>query len=314
MVHMRWYVVLAIVLGVIGVTVFVLTYMIFAAQGLQLIPYVAVIKLRGTISYSKTGLFTPTITSDDVRYLVNKVLSDPQAKAVVVVINSPGGSASASEEIYELLSKLSKHKPVIAYCEDVMASGGYYIALPAKKIVASPHCMTGSIGAIAIFFDIHNLLEKLGINVTTVKSGEYKDIGSSFRSLKSDELRIIGDIVNKTAQIFRERVMMCRPNVDQSVFNAQIFIAEDALRYGLIDYIGTFDDAVEIARELGGLPPTAPIREITKPKSILELLLGLASLNHGELVKPLLKPGVYYLWTGGLNVNLEILSDYLMIH
>ena len=303
---MRWYVILAIVLGVIGVTAFILTYLFFVTQGLQLMPYVAIIKLRGTISYSKSGPIAPTITPDDVKYLINEVLNDPLAKAVVVVINSPGGSASASEEIYGMISKLSRRKTVVVYCEDVMASGGYYIALPAKKIIASPHCMTGSIGAIAIFFDIHDLLEKLGINVTIVKSGEYKDMGSSFRSLRSDELRIISEIVNKSAQIFKERVLSCRPNVDYSVFNARIFIAEDALKYGLIDDIGTFDDAVRIARELSGLPPTAPIKEVTKPKSILELLLGLSS--YGQFAEQILKPGIYYLWVGGLNIDLRYVA------
>ncbi len=307
---MRWYKVLAIVLGVSGAAIFIILYLMLATQGIQLAPYVAVIKLEGTISYGKS-LLTPTvITPDEVKDLIDKVINDPLARAVLIVINSPGGSASASEEIYSMILKLSKSKPVIVYCEGVMASGGYYIALPAKTIVASPQCITGSIGAIAVTYDLSGLLNKLGINVTVIKSGKFKDVGSPFRKVTKKDIEILRDMVNKTASIFIERVLTHRPNVSREVFSARIYMAEEALRYGLIDVVGDLDKAIEIARKEGNLPPTAPVREITKPRSLLEILLGGLSSSSKPYVPPL-RPGIYYLWIGGIQ---PYLNGYLMIN
>ncbi len=251
------------------------------------VPYVAVIKLRGTIGYEQQGLlsWSKTITPDDVKELVDRVLGDPYAKAVVLVINSPGGSAAASEDIYWLIKELSDEKPVVVYGEEVLASGGYYIALPADEIIASPHCITGSIGSVMVVYDVSKLLKVIGVNVTVLKSGKFKDIASMYKPLSSDELRILSEIVNRTAEVFKERVLENRGHVNPEVFDARIYIGEDAVKVGLVDMVGDYNKAIEEARKLAGLPPTAPVRVIEKPKGLLEALLG---VNLNDIIRQLI--------------------------
>lgn len=249
-------------------------------------PYVAVIKLRGTIGYEQGLLpWSKTITPDDVRELVYRVLRDPYAKAVVLVINSPGGSAAASEDIYWLIKELSDKKPVVVYGEEVLTSGGYYIALPADEIIISPHCITGSIGSVMVVYDVSKLLKVIGVNVTVLKSGKFKDIASMYKPLSSDELRILSEIVNRTAEVFKKRVLENRGHVSPEVFNARIYVGEDAVKVGLVDMVGDYNKAIEEARKLAGLPPTAPVRVIEKPKGLLETLLG---VNLNDIIRQLL--------------------------
>lgn len=249
-------------------------------------PYVAVIKLRGTIGYEQGLLpWSRIITPDDVKEFVDRVLGDPYAKAVVLVINSPGGSAAASEDIYRLIKKLSDRKPVVVYGEEVLTSGGYYIALPADKIIISPHCITGSIGSVMVIYDVSKLLKVIGVNVTVLKSGKFKDIASMYKPLSSDELRILAEIVNRTAEVFKRRVLENRGRVNPEVFNARIYVGEDAVKVGLVDMVGDYNRAIEEARKLAGLPPTAPVKVIEKPKGLLETLLG---INLNDIIRWLL--------------------------
>ena len=268
------------------------------------IGYVAIVRVSGTISYSGAGILGgAAITPSDFKYYIDRVIGDPAAKAVVFVINSPGGSAAASEEIYQLMKRLSESRTVVIYAPEVLASGGYYISLPAHKIVASPHALVGSIGSIMVLYNLNELLNKLGINVTILKSGEFKDIGSEFRAATEEEMEILKGIVNKTAQIFIERVKEHR-SVDNEVFKAKIYIGVDAKRVGLIDEVGTLDRAVELARELAGIPEYAPTIEIEKPKGLLELLFsGVSQLNNlhilDDAIRLELVNKVLYLWMPG---------------
>ena len=265
----------------------------------SLTPYVALIELNGVIGYSKSFLTGAAIIPDDVDYLVDTVMNDPMARAVVISISSPGGSAAASEEIYLRIKELSRVKPVVVYCREVMASGGYYISLPARKIVASPHCIVGSVGAIAVVYDVKGLMERLGINVTIIKSGRFKDIGSYFRGLTREEYEMLYRIVNETAGVFRDRVIESRGSVSSEVFKAGIYSAKDAVKLGLIDAVGSIDDAADMARDLAGLPSTAPLIRVEKPKSLIEALLEGLSTPLKPLKATYLEPGVYYLWLPG---------------
>ncbi len=270
-----------------------------------MIGYVAIARLSGTISYSKTGIFGgATITPSDVKYYVDRVVSDPAAKAVVFVIDSPGGSAAASEEIYQLIKKLAEDRVVVIYAPEVLASGGYYISLPAKRIVASPHALVGSIGSVMMLINIDEMLNKIGINVTIIKSGEYKDIGSEFRAPTEEELEILREIVNKTANIFIDRVKECRPFISSDAFTAKVYIGVDAVGVGLIDDVGTLDKATKLAKELAGIPDYAPIIEIEKPKGLLDLIFGgstqLSDINVLNNVIPIeFANKLLYLWIPG---------------
>jgi len=247
---------------------------------------IALIKLSGTISYSGAGLGIISggaITPSDVKYYIDRALSDPSIRAVVFMINSPGGSAAASEDIYQLIKRLAESKVVVIYGAEVLASGGYYISLPAHRIVVSPHTLVGSIGSVTTLVDVSELLSKLGINVTVIKSGEYKDVSSPYRHPTEKELEILRDLNNKVAQIFKERVKEHRSIKDAEAFEAKIYLGIDAVEAGLVDEVGTLDRAIEIARQLAGLPPYAPVVEIKKPAGLLQMLFGGSELEIKSL-------------------------------
>ncbi len=279
-------------------------------------PYVAVVKLRGMVlehAPEPAFLWGRAITPDEVSYYAKRVLEDPAAKAVVISINSPGGSPASCEDIYKILTRLNEEKPVVVYGSELMASGGYYIALPASKIVASPGCITGSVGAIFMRVDASRLLERLGIEFVVIKSGDLKDIGAFHRPMTPEEEAMLRGIVDEIAGEFVKRVRARRPKVADEVFRAGIYVGEQAKEVGLVDYVGTFEDAVKIARELAGLPPDAPTIEVEKPKrpfifpffpldELIWRLLRIPTLSN-DLV--FLRTGVYYLWLPGLRLPLD---------
>lgn len=245
------------------------------------VEYVALIQLSGTISYSEsplTLLSGESLTPSDVEELLRSVESDPLAKAVVLVINSPGGSAAASEEIYQMIKRFAEDRIVIAYITEYGASGGYYIALAADEIMASPHALTGSVGAVSLVINWAELMDKLGIEAETFKSGRLKDIGSAWRPMTDEERKIMQDLVDEIAETFADRVRETRGDKIRNwgeVLSARPYLGGQAVELGLIDKIGGLNDAVDEARRLAGLPETAPTRWI-KPRapSLLELLLG----------------------------------------
>ena len=277
---LKWWVWLLIGICIGGIVVSSVAYFLMLPERVG-IEHVAVIQLSGTISYSESPLTLfsgETITPDRVRELIDEVEADPYAKAVVIVINSPGGSAAASEEIYQMIKKLSQERVVVAYIAEYGASGGYYISLPADRIIASPHALTGSIGAVSLVINFAELMDKLGIRAETFKSGRLKDIGSAWRPLTEEERRILQSMVDSIARVFEERVEENRGDKIRDwdeILTARPFIGMQALKLGLIDDIGNLEDAIDAARALAGLPETAPVKWIKPRKpSLLELLLG----------------------------------------
>ena len=243
--------------------------------------YVALIQLSGTISYTESPLALlsgETLTPSQVEELIKKVESDPSAKAVVLVINSPGGSAAASEEIYQMIKSLAEKRTVVAYIAEYGASGGYYISLPADEIMASPHALTGSVGAVSLVINFAELMDKLGIHAETFKSGELKDIGSAWRPMTEEERRIMQSMINSIAEVFEERVKENRGDKIRDwgeILSARPFLGTQAVKLGLIDDTGSLYDAIRTARRLAGLPETAPVKWVKPRKpTLLELLLG----------------------------------------
>ena len=254
------------------------------------IEHIALIELSGTISYSESPLAIfsgETLTPSKVENLIKMVEADPSARAVVLVINSPGGSAAASEEIYNMIKHLSEERVVVAYIAEYGASGGYYISLPSDKIVASPNAFTGSIGAVSIIINYAELMEKLGIKAETFKSGRLKDIGSPWRDMTEEEKQIMQSIIDSIARTFEERVREQREDKIKdwnSILTARPYLGTEALELGLVDEVGSLSDAINLARELAGLPEYAPVKWIKPRKpSLLELLLG----GSGEMEKPM---------------------------
>ncbi|MEM3397447.1 MAG: signal peptide peptidase SppA [Nitrososphaerota archaeon] len=256
-------------------------YLLQASTTVKGLEYIGLIELSGTIAYSESPLTLfsgDVLTPRDVEQLILQATRDPTIKAIVLVINSPGGSAAASEEIYSMLKKLSEEKVSVAYITEYGASGGYYIALPSREIIASPHALTGSVGAVSLVINYKELMDKLGIKTETFKSGRLKDIGSSWRDLTDEERNIMLSIIGSVADVFKERVREHRGdkirNYDE-VFTARPYTGIQALEAGIIDHIGSIDDAVKRACQLAGIPEDSP-RKWIRPRTptLLELLLG----------------------------------------
>jgi len=268
------------ILGVVLLVCSIISIFITVGSGSFFRPNsVAIIELSGIISYdhSPISLFGETITPQEVDEMVQYVKEDPSIKAVVIFINSPGGSAAASEEIYQTLRDLANDVVVVSYIGEYGASGGYYIALAGDQIIASPHSLTGSIGAISLIINYAELMSKIGIKAETFKSGSMKDIGSPWREINDEERKVMQSMIDSIAELFEQRVRERRADKVkdwEEVLSARPFTGVQALKAGLIDQIGTLEDAIRIARELAGLPEDAPSEWIRPQLGLLDLIFG----------------------------------------
>ncbi len=194
-----------------------------------------------------------TIGGDRLAETIRKARNDDKIKAIVLRINSPGGSALASDIIWREVKLASEKKPVIVSMGDVAASGGYYIAAPATFIFAEPSTITGSIGVFGLFPNMQKLYnEKLGLTVDTVKIGQYSDLGNVARPFTEDEKAILQSFIERTYDNFIGRVADGRhknkADID-SIAQGRVWAASDALNLGLVDKIGSLQDAIKLAAE-----------------------------------------------------------------
>ena len=193
-----------------------------------------------------------------VREELKKAQKDTKVKALVVRINSPGGTVTASDIIFRELEAFRKATgvPIIASMMDVAASGGYYIALAADTIVAHPTTVTGSIGVIMISLNAEGLMQKVGLAANTIKSGERKDMGSPFRALTPEERAIFQSVIDDLQRQFVAKVVERRkipPATAAGLADGRIYTAEQALAHRLVDRIGYVPDAIDIARQAANL-------------------------------------------------------------
>ena len=243
---------------------------------------IAVIYLGGTIAgQSQLGLLTSVgITPNLVRANLDRASRDSGVKAVVLRIDSPGGTAAASQEIAEMIRRFEK--PLVVSMGDVAASGGYYISAYADRIVAGPSTMTGSIGVIMQVFNIQGLMEKLGIQSETITSGKYKDLSPP---LSAQERAILQEMCDELYEQFIKTVVEGRKSVIESkakerglvpeayvreLATGQLYTGTQALKLGLVDKLGDLDDAINLAAELAGVKK--PVVEEYAPPSLLERL------------------------------------------
>ncbi len=227
-------------------------------------PGVGVVKIYEPISTGgDSGGFTPMSGSDSIIAALNRYEKNPDIKAIVVRINSPGGTVSATQEIFQKIIELRKKNiPVVASMGDIAASGGYYIASACDAIYANPGTLTGSIGVIISAPSFKKLFEEFGIDMHVIKSGKYKDILSSARILEEDERQLLQEIVDLSYKQFLKDVSLGRnmPIADfREYSDGRIFTGTQALEYNLIDFIGSYQDAVDKARELAKLKKNAPV-------------------------------------------------------
>ncbi len=227
--------------------------------------------------------------------------ADPLVKAIVVRIDSPGGGVAASQEIYNAVKRIRKeqNKTVVASMGTVAASGGYYIAVAADRILANPGTLTGSIGVIMQMANFHELLEKIGVKSIVVKSGKFKDLGSPFRPMSEEDRQVLESVMNDTLSQFIEAVADGRsmdPAEVEQLADGRIFTGRQAKSVLLVDEIGDLHDAIKLAGELSGIEGMPRVLETTKPFSFREFLEstflgGVRGLVPSQFSAPLL-----YLW------------------
>lgn len=236
---------------------------------------IAVVPIYGEISSSASMIpGEATATPDTIIPLLEKAEKDGAVKAIVLKIDSGGGSPVASDEIAAKISGMDK--PVVAWIGDVGASGAYWIATSADKIVAHPLSITCSIGAYSIISDLTSLFNKTGLNFTVIKSGEYKTVGSIFEAPTKEDERIFQNIVDSVHTAFVEKVAKDRnlsyAAVDQ-IADGRPCLGKDALDYGLVDATGNEGDAIALAEELAGISG-AEVIVLKSEASFLDSLLS----------------------------------------
>lgn len=211
---------------------------------------VGVIELKGVI-------VSPEDTIDDL----TTFRANANIKAILLRVDSPGGAVGASQELYEEIRRTNKVKPVVASLGSVAASGGYYAALGAEKIVASSGTLTGSMGVILKFANLEELFGKIGYKSEVVKSGNLKDIGSPDRPMTQEERILLQELIDNVHNQFVRAVTESRKLSEgdvRKVADGRIFSGEQAKKLGLIDQLGNFTDAVLLAAELAGLKKEMP--------------------------------------------------------
>ena len=248
---------------------------------------------------------------------------DPSVKAVVLRVNSPGGTVSCSDAMYQLVKRYKQRtgRPVVASAQEVDASGAYYVSCAADKIVAQPTSVVGSIGVIFETMEFEGALDKLGIRAGAIKSGNLKDMGSPFRAIREDERAVMQGMVEEYFTRFIGIVHGNRPVKEQpladltkynegsygGVYSGRVFSGDRARELGLIDKTGLLEDAVELAKQLAKAPDAMVVmyqrpygyggsvyasnRTAAPRADVMRLELPGAS--------ELLPSGFYYLWAPG---------------
>lgn len=220
---------------------------------------IAVVDLKGPIALSMGGAGRG---SESVLRRLREIREDPSVRAVVLRINSPGGTVASVQEIHAaVLSVKASGKKVVASFEDLAASGGYYVAVAADRIVANPGTLVGSIGVIFKLYNTEELAKKVGVRFEVFKSGALKDLGSGSRPLSEEERRVFNGLVQSAYGQFLTAVSEGRKMPIQRLkplADGRVFTGEQALAVGLVDVLGGFDRAVEEARSLAGLKAAKP--------------------------------------------------------
>jgi|CXWL01.1.fsa_nt_gi protease-4 len=270
------------------------------------------ISIRGPIMSSNSGKPWESGSEQWARR-IEQLADTKGVKAIVLDINSPGGSVGAVQEIYTRILRVKKEKniPFIALFGDVAASGGYYIAAACDKIVAHPGTLTGSIGVIFAVSNLEGLFSKIGYKTDPIKSGKHKDIGSPARPMTPEERQILQSLIDDAYGQFVQAVADGRKmTVDQvkPLADGRIYSGRQALELKLVDQLGDSVDAAKLAGQMGGIKDEKPrirrdterlndIFEMLESRARLSLGFGPAGVTVGSAVPS--PRGLLYAWSGG---------------
>ena len=248
--------------------------------GLNRGPKIAVLYASGIIGSGESSYDSPQgqiVGSDTIVSYLRKARADSAIKAIVLRIDSPGGSAIASDVIWREVQLTRGMKPVIASMSDVAASGGYYIAMPAHKIVAEPATLTGSIGVVMVKFVIDGTLKKLGMNLEGVSQGRYANLYSPIRPFSKEERAKLEEQMQATYDTFVEKAAAGRnttPEKIDAVAQGRVWTGRQAQQIGLVDELGGLDRAVAIAKDHAKIARNVEVELVIYPpkRSLYESL------------------------------------------
>ena len=277
---------------------------------------VVVLPIHGVIMEEGDGPGSVRMVSQ-IRSMLRSLEEDRHVKALVLDIDSPGGGVTASDQIYHELARFRKEKgiPVVSLFGDVAASGGYYVAMASDHLVAHGTSITGSIGVISQFPQVSELMDRVGVEITTIKSlndqgrTSFKDIGSPFRKMRPEEHALLQDLITRMWERFVGVVAEGRKGRLDSrqirkLADGRIFTGDQALELKLVDSVGYQEDAFQKARELGHAPDARVVR-LRHRESLADLLggLGVSSPTPPDLRRLLERTGqrgprLLYLWSG----------------
>lgn len=270
---------------------------------------VAVLEMKGVILDSKKMLAR-----------LKDLEEDKLVRAIVLRLDSPGGSVAPSQEIYEAVKAMPK--PVVVSMGSVAASGAYYIACGAKKVLANPGTLTGSIGVIMEFMNLKGLLEWAKVERYSIKTGKYKDSGAEYRDMRPDERALLQSMVDDVLLQFKKAVSEGRKlsmDAVTAIADGRIMSGAQAKRLKLVDELGGIEDAIRVAAELGGIQGKPEVYYVDRVKPRwLDLVFGAHDDEEGEARGGLLErivtgvsqrvgstgqvlaagPGLYWLWKG----------------
>ncbi|MBE0644819.1 MAG: signal peptide peptidase SppA [Bacteroidetes bacterium] len=237
----------------------------------------------------------PIVDAEDVIRQLRKYRARSSVKAVVLRLDSPGGGVVPSHEIYEEVRRMRNYgKPVVVSMGSVAASGAYYIACAADVIVANPGTITGSIGVISEFANFQSLLEKIGIESTTITSGEFKDTGNPTRHMRPEERAYLQRTIDNVYEQFVDIVARGRGMEADSVRNladGRIYTGEQAYGNGLVDTLGTLYTAIRIAGNLGKIKGEPRVMREKEQETLLDLLVGTRARHSIEQMGTQMQPG-----------------------
>ena len=239
-------------------------------------PGIGVLRIEGVIlsgmppSPRQEGI----VYSEQMSEILKKIDENDNIKALVLRVDSPGGSVVGSNEIYEALLKIEK--PIVVSMGETAASGGYYISCATDRIMVNPSTLTGSIGVIAQMPNVEGLMEKVGVEVNVIKSGKLKDEGSPYRPMTEEEKAIWQEIIDEAYGQFVSIVAKGRDIPEEEVrkiADGRVYTGLQAIKLGLADETGNLPDAIKLAGELGGIEGEPNIIELYEPPTFFESLL-----------------------------------------
>jgi len=264
------------------------------------------ISLRGIISSSQAGDVGETMV-DDLKIQLHQATMDKDVKAIVLYVDSPGGEVTASDIIYNAVTRARAVKPVVVYMGSLAASGGYYVSCGGKYLMANDTSLTGSIGVIIETLNYESLMGKIGLQSVVFKSGQFKDMLNGARQMTPEEKAYVQDLVMQTYGKFvgivaRERNIP-EAQLRAGIADGRVISGRDALADKLIDGLGQIEDAYAKARELGGAPDAPVVRyeQSFKLGKLLRLFTGKAETSKVQIDLP-----------GALTPHLEAGRLYLL--